>query len=54
MYRYTIYIIETIIPYINTGLFIVLYSLSIPAISTINVKYSTKNIYSIILILSKL
>ena len=32
MYRYTIYIIEIITPYIKTGLFIVLYSLSMPAI----------------------
>ena len=54
MYRYTIYIIEIITPYINIGLLIILLSLSIPAISMINVKYRTKKIYSIIFVDSKL
>ena len=43
IYRYIIYKIERIIPYANTPLFISRFSLSIPAINTINVKYNAKN-----------
>ena len=43
IYRYIIYKIERIIPYANASLLISLFSLSIPAINTINVKYSAKN-----------
>ena len=43
MHRYTIYIMDMITPYIITDLFIFLFSLSIPAINTINVKYNKES-----------